>query len=63
MMGGRNAIRSLADDRDIIIKKGDKEYCIWGKTDYLMEVEKNLRDKNVYQEASNSENILSKLNE
>ena len=52
----------MADDRNIIIKKADKGSCIvmWGKDDYLMEAEKQLSDK-VFQEVSNSENILSKL--
>ena len=60
-----NAIRSLADGRNIIIKKADKRSCIviWGRNDYLMEAEKQLSDKKVYQEVSNSENILSKLAE
>ena len=59
-----NAIRSLADDRSIIIKKADKGSCIiWGRNDYLMKAEKQLSDKKVYQEVSNSENILSKLAE
>ena len=60
-----NAIRLFADDRNIIIKKADKGSCIviWGRNDYLMEAEKQLSDKKVYQEVSNSENILSKLAE
>ena len=60
-----NTIRSLADDRSIIIKKADKGSCIviWGRNDYLMEAEKQLSDKKVYQEVSNGENILSKLAE
>ena len=60
-----NAIRSLADDRNIIIKKTDKGSCIviWGRNDYLQEAEKQLSDKNVYEEVINSENILSKLAE
>ena len=58
-----NAIRSLADDRSIIIKKNDKGSCIWCRNDNLMEAEKQLSDKKVYQEANNSENILSKLEE
>ena len=55
----------MADDRSIIIKKADKGSCIviWGRNDYLMEAEKQLSDKKVYQEVSNSENILSKLAE
>ena len=44
--------------RNSIIKKTDKGSC-----DYLMEAEKQLSDKKVYQEVSNSENILSKLAE
>ena len=54
-----NAVRSLADNRDIIIKKAVKGLClvIWGKIDYLMEPEKQLNDKKIYQEVSNSEKI------
>ena len=44
--------------RNNIIKKTDKGSC-----DYLMEAEKQLSDKKVYQEVSNSENILSELAE
>ena len=39
----------------------DQVLLFGGRNDYLMEAEKQLRDKNVYQEVSNSENILSKL--
>ena len=55
-----NVIRSLADDRIIIIKKADKGSCIviWGRNDYLMETEKQLSNKKVYQEVIV---ILSKL--
>ena len=58
-----NTIRSLADDRNIIIKKADKgsRIVIWGRNDYLMQAEKQLKDKKVYQKVSNSETILSKL--
>ena len=60
-----NAIRSLADDRSIIIKKADKGLyiVIWSRNDYLMEAEKQLSDKKVYREVSNSENVLTKLAE
>ena len=60
-----NAIRSLSDDRTTIIKKADKGLCIviWGRNGYLIEAEEQLSDKKVYQEVSNSENILSKLAE
>ena len=54
-----NAIRSLADDRSIIIMKAGKGSCIviWGRNVYLMEAEKQLSDKKFYQEVSNSEDI------
>ena len=47
-----NAIRSLADDRNIIIKKAAEGLCIiiWGRNDYLIEAEKQLSYKKVYQE-------------
>ena len=53
-----NAKRSLADDRNILIKKADKGLCIviWGRNNYLIEAEKQLSEKKVYQEVSNSEN-------
>ena len=43
------AIRTLADDRSIVIKKADKGSCIvvWNRADYLREAEKQLSDKNV----------------
>ena len=55
----------MANDRNKIIKKADSGLCIviWGRNDYLMEAEKQLSNKNVYQEVSTSENILSKLAE
>ena len=55
----------MADDRNTIIKIGDKGSCfvISGRNDYLMEAEKHLSDTKVYREVSNSENILSKLAE
>ena len=47
-----NAIRSLADDRNIIIKKAAEGSCIiiWGRNEYLIEAEKQLSYKKVYQE-------------
>ena len=60
-----NAITSLADDRNIIVKKPERGsfIVILGRNNYLMEAEKQLSDKKVYQEVINSENILSKLAE
>ena len=55
------AVRSLADDRSIVIKKADKGSCVvaWDRNDYLLEAERQLSDT----EVSNTENILSKLSE
>ena len=57
------AIRSLAGDRIIVIKKADKGSCVvvWDRLDYLMEAEKQLKDRKVYQEVRFSENILTDL--
>ena len=44
------AIRSLADDRSIVIKKADKGSCVvvWDRNDYVLEAEKQLSDPIVY---------------
>ena len=59
------AIRLFADDRSIVIKKADKGSCVvvWDKNDYVLEAQKNFSDPSVYQDVSNSENILLKLSE
>ena len=43
------ALRSLADDKQIVIKKADKGSCvvIWDRDDYLVEAERQLKDENV----------------
>ena len=48
--GEWKAVRSLANDRNIVIKKADKGSCvvIWDRSDYIMEAEKQLNDKAVY---------------
>ena len=57
------AIRTLADDRFIVIKKAHKGYCIvvWDRADYLREAEKQLSDKKVYQEVQFKKQMLSNL--
>ena len=60
------AIRSLADDRSIVIKKLIKvRSCIavWGRNVYVLEAEKQLSNPSVYRDVSNSEKILPKLSE
>ena len=55
------AIRSLADDRSIVIKKADKGPCVivCDKDDYLSEAEKELGDKVIYKDVSFNEKMLS----
>ena len=47
-------MRSLADDRNLVIKKADKGSCVvvWDQNDHLIEAEKQLSDKNVYKEVN-----------
>ena len=48
------AIKSLADDRNIVIKKADKGSCfvIRDSNDYITDAEKQLSDKDVYKQVS-----------
>ena len=57
------AMRSLADDRSIVIKKADKGSCIvfWDRNDYLRETEKQLKDQNVYRKVDLKDKTLSQL--
>ena len=57
------AIRSLAGDRSIVIKKAEKGSCVvvWDKLYYLMEEEKQLKDRKLHQEVRFSENIFTDL--
>ena len=47
-------IRSLADDRSIVIKKADKGFAVvvWEQNAYTKEDEKQLGDKSVYQKVN-----------
>ena len=51
------------DDRNIIIKKADKDSCvvIWDRNDYIAEAEKQLSDEEVYKQASFKEKNLIDL--
>ena len=43
-------VRTLADDRNIVIKKADKGSCvvIWDRNDYITEAESQLKNELVY---------------
>lgn len=45
-----NAIRYLADDRNIILEKAEKGslIVIWGKNNYVMKAQKQPSDETVY---------------
>ena len=60
-----DVVRSLADDRNIVIKRADKGSCvvIWDRNDYLLKAEKQLRDKKVYRDVEYNVNILKDLAE
>ena len=57
------AVRSLANDRNIVIKKADKGSCvvIWDRSDYIMEAEKQLNDKAVYKDVNFDKHLISNL--
>ena len=56
------AVRSLADNRSIVIKKADKgSYVVWDRWDYIKEAEKQLGDSTVYEEINYNKKILSQL--
>ena len=40
-------MRSSADNKQVVIKKADKGSCVvvWDKDDYLLEAERQLRDR------------------
>ena len=58
-------MRSLANDRSIVIKKADKRCCavVWDREDYVAEAEKQLGDKNVYKDIDFKEKMLQELAE
>ena len=47
-------MRSLANDRSIVIKKADKGSCVvmWDRENYIAEAEKQFSDKNVYRDVN-----------
>ena len=56
-------MRSLADDRNILIKKANKgsNVVVWDRYDYIAEAEKQLKDQNVYKDVEFTEKILQDL--
>ena len=57
------AMRALANDRSIVIKKADKGSCVvvWDRDDYIAEAEKQLSDENIYKCINFKDKILQEL--
>ena len=57
------AVRTLADDRNIVIKKADKGSCvvIWDRYDYIKEAESQLKNEEVYKKVSFKQDMLCDL--
>ena len=58
-------MRTLANDRSIVIKKADESssVVVWDRYDYIAEAEKQLKDQNVYKDVDFTEKILQDLAE
>ena len=58
-----DAIRSLAYDRNMVIKRADKGSCvvIWDRNDYVRETEIQLSNQNVYKIVEFKDKILTEL--
>ena len=57
------AMRTLADDRTIVIKKADKGSCVvvWDRNDYIKEAEKQLNDASFYKNVCFNAKLLQEL--
>ena len=57
------ALRAVANDRSIVIKKADKDLCVvvWDRNGYIAEAEKQLKDDNIYKDVNFKDNILQEL--
>ena len=58
-----DGIRSLNDDRNIVLKRADKGSCvvIWDRNDYVQEAETQLSNQNVYKSVEFKGKILTEL--
>ena len=54
-------MRSLVNDRSVVIKKVDKGSCVvvWDREDYIAEAERQLGDVTVYEDVTFKEKVLS----
>ena len=59
----QQSLRSLADDRNKVIKKADQgsRVVVWDRNDYIAEAENQLNNKSVYKNVTFKEKILSEV--
>ena len=57
------AVRSLANDHNIVIKKSEKRSCvvIWDRSDYIMKAEKQLNGKGVYKDVNFDKDLIPNI--
>ena len=57
------AMWSIADDRQIVIKKADKSSCfmVWDRDDYLLEAERQLKAEKIYRSVTFNEKLIEDL--
>ena len=58
-------MRSLVDDKKIVIKKADKGSCVvvWDRDDYLLEAERQLKSEKIYRSVTFNEKLIEDLTE
>ena len=58
-------MRSLVNDRSVVIKKADKGSCVvvWDREDYIAEAERQLGDVTVYEDVHFKEKMLQDIAE
>ena len=56
-------MRSLVNDRSVVITKADKSLCVvvWDREDYIAEAERQLGDVTVYEDVNFKEKMLKDL--
>ena len=57
------AVRTLGDDRDIVIKKANKGSCvvIWDRNDYITEAESQLKNELLHKKVSFNQDMFCEL--
>ena len=56
-------MRSLPDDKQVVMKKVDKSSCVvvWDRDDYLLEAERQLKDEEIYRSVTFNEKLIEDL--